>query len=405
MSAGTARLPAPARPLTRGRAAGLAVRAFVVSRVLTLVAGAAGVLTMVKHDPGAAVQARRALGPLGNVLAGSVDRFDSAYYLAIAAHGYGTLASGKIAFFPLYPVLIRLLAPLTGSAVLAGVLISAGSFMTALIMLHRLTESELGRPAADATVLLLCFAPLSFFFTAVYTESLFLALSVGAMVAARTGRWRLACGLSALATLTRPTGVLMVVALVVMRVRQRRLDAGLAWVLAIPAALLLYLGGLAATGYPFLGALTVQRIWGRVSSGPVAGLAAAAWSALRGAVAVARGAGVYHPVLDCPLTPAAESVVLFIVLMVAAAALALTLRRLPIEYGALAAAQLVMCLSDPAVGQPLWSFDRFTLTMFPLWMAAGAWVARRRMLWPVLALGSAALVFYTLQFASWSFVA
>src|ERR1700761_7096449 len=126
------------------------------------------------------------LGALGNVLAAPAVRWDSIHYLAIAQRGYAR--PGDAVFFPLYPLLIRALGFVVGSDPLAGVLISAACLAVAMTLLHRLTELELGRPAADATVLLLAFAPMSFFFTAVYTESLFLALSLGCVYAARRER-------------------------------------------------------------------------------------------------------------------------------------------------------------------------------------------------------------------------
>ncbi len=400
----------PARAVSgaRGeRLTRLPVRALLGSRLLVLVAGAVGVLTTVKHDPIAAAQTLRRLGPVGNVLAGSVDRFDSGYYLDIANHGFGAVSTGRLAFFPLYPLMIRMLTPLTGSAVIAGAAISLAAFAGALALLHRLTERELGGRAADATVLLLAFAPLSFFFTAIYTESLFLALSLGSVAAARAGRWRLACGLGALATLTRSTGVVLVLALAVIRRRAHpHRDPGLAAVLVLPAALLGYMAALAARGYPFLGVFAAQSKWGRTSVGPLTAVAAAVWSALRGAWRIAHGGSVYDPVRDGPLSNGAESIVLLAVLILACLALAWVWRSLPREYGVLAGIQLLLCLSSPAVGQPLWSLDRFVLTIFPLWMAAGAWIARRpRLLAPAVLAGGALLVFYTLQFSSWSFVA
>lgn len=394
------------RPLTGHRFATLPVRAFVASRLLTLATGAIGVLTIAKHSAIAATALRTSLGPVGSVLAGSVDRFDSSFYLDIAAHGYGTASSGRVAFFPLYPLLIRLLEPLTRSPVLAGFLISAAALLVALVLLHRLTELELGRRAADATILLLAFAPLSFFFTAIYTESLFLLLSVASMLAARQGRWRLACGLGALATLTRPTGILLAAALVLARVHARRgPDRSLMLVLALPAALLGYLTYLVLSGYGWLAPFQAQVGWQRMTVGPIVGLAAAIWSALQGAARLAGGGSVYHPGLFGPFSHGAESVILFGVLVMMIAGTALALRRLPLAYGVYAALVIVLCLSSPEAGQPLWSLDRFALTLFPLWMAAGAWVAARRLERPVVAIGAVLLIFYTLQFSSWAFVA
>ncbi len=55
--------------------------------------------------------------------------------------------------------------------------------------------------------------------------------------------------------------------------------------------------------------------------------------------------------------------------------------------------------------QPLEGIDRYVLTIFPLWMAAGAWVSERPVLRPLLVLGAALLAFYSFEFATWAFVA
>lgn len=408
--------PSPAAPFVRARAAlrsrsvTLPLAAFAASRLLVMAAGAVGVLALNKHDGHSAATALHVLGPVGNLLAGSVDRFDATYYLRIAAHGYGAPGAHMLAFFPLYPLLIRLLTPVLGAAVIAGAAVSAASLLAALIAIHRLTERELGSRAADVTTLLLCFAPLSFFFTAVYTESLFLALSVGAFAAARSGRWRLACGLGALATLSRPTGVLLIVPLVLIRARQAphgRRDPSLLAALSLPGALVAYMAAMALRGYPPLALLTVQSHWGRVMIGPLGTLAAALWHAGRGIARLAAGQiPVYHPELAGPFPPPVQSIVLIVTLALACAAAVACIRRLPAAYGAYAVLAILLCISSAGNEQPLWSFDRFALTIFPLWMAAGAWLAgRRRLLAPALVVSAALLAFYTLQFSSWAFVA
>ena len=76
-----------------------------------------------------------------------------------------------------------------GSDLIAGVLVSLVAFWVALILLHRLVSLELDRTLARVTVMLVAFCPMAYFFSAVYSESLFLALSVGCILQARMGRW------------------------------------------------------------------------------------------------------------------------------------------------------------------------------------------------------------------------
>ncbi len=384
------------------------MRAFVASRVIVLVAGTAGALAVPWQqewwifDP-ARISAR--LGSVGGVLAAPAVRWDAISYLLIASHGYRRPAS--TVFFPLYPLLVHIGGVIVGSYVLAGIAISVASGLAAMLLLHRLTDLELGRRAADATVLLLAFAPLSFFFTAVYTESLFLALSVGAIYAARRDRWALGACLAGLAALTRVTGVLLVLAMVILHFGSpRRLDRRLGWVLVVPAALFAYLGFLAANGFSWRAPFQEEAVWFRQATGPIdAGISAVA-AALRGAGAVIHGVQpVYAPSLSGPLSRGAESIVLLLVLVIAVVTLVGCFRRLPLAYGAYAAAALLVCTSSPVGGQPLLSLDRYALTIFPIWMAAGAWAAERRLTCPAALLGGMLLAFYTFHVATWSFIA
>ena len=144
-------------------------------------------------------------GWLGDLLAAPAARWDSAWYLVIARYGYrpdlGVYTSSRTAFFPLYPLGLRGIASLGVPPVLAGVLLSVCALALALYGIHRLTTLELGRQerssldrerlagTARLAVLLTAFAPMAFFFSAVYSESLYLALSVGLFWSARHGRW------------------------------------------------------------------------------------------------------------------------------------------------------------------------------------------------------------------------
>jgi hypothetical protein len=66
---------------------------------------------------------------------------------------------------------------------------------------------------------------------------------------------------------------------------------------------------------------------------------------------------------------------------------------------------LVVTTSSAVAGRPLESFDRYLLPIFPLWMAAAAWLQEHRLSRPVLQISSLLLVFYTVMFARWIFIA
>ena len=407
-AAGVHPTPLVARVARALAAVPLPIRAFIASRLLVLGAGVAGALAVPLQNgwwPAAdPLRLSERLGAVGNVLAAPTVRWDSIHYLDIAQHGY--TSATQTVFYPLYPLLMRVVGFALGSDVAAGVLISLVAMTVALVLLHRLTALELGPRAADVTVLLIAFAPLSFFFSAVYTESLYLAVSVGSVYAARRGRWRLACVLGGLAAATRVTGVGLVIPLGLMHLRERGLDRRVAWLATVPAGLVAYLGFTAVRGYgflaPFAGESSAQ--FHHYMAGPLQTFVSAVQSAAAGARFLLTQP-IYQPSIGGPFSDGAESIVLLAVLGIAIVALVLAIRRLPIAYGAYALAVLLVCTWSPVDGQPLKSFDRYALTIFPLWMAAGAWLSERRLVRPVVLVSAGLLAFWTFQFATWAWVA
>src|SRR5688500_17283128 len=174
---------------------------------------------------------------------------DALWYLRIASGGYAT-DDGSGAFFPLYPMLVRVVGELTGGRwLLAAFVVSNVALVAALVLLHRLTALEWSEEVARRAVVLLCVFPTGFFLLAPYTESLFLALALGCLYAARTRRWALAALLGFLAALTRSPGFLLALPLLVeaglqWRVSRswRQLVAGAGAAAATVAGLLAYLG-------------------------------------------------------------------------------------------------------------------------------------------------------------------
>jgi hypothetical protein len=150
------------------------------------------------------------------------ERADALWYLRIASDGYRT-DDGSAAFFPLYPLVVRAVGFVTGGHwLLAAYLVSNLALLAALVLLFKLTELEHGPQRARRVVVLACLFPTSFFLFAPYTESLFLALSVGCFYLARRGRWAAAAPVGIAAALTRSPGLLLAAPLAVEALLQWR---------------------------------------------------------------------------------------------------------------------------------------------------------------------------------------
>ena len=147
-----------------------------------------------------------------NELANLQARWDTDFYYQIATTGYhwdpATFLHQNVVFFPLYPLLMRWGGALLGGhPLLAGTFISLAAFVAAISLLYRLAVIELGEEKAWPVVLLLSTYPYAVFYSVVYTESLFLFLTVGAFYAMRRGYVVAAAAAGLAAGLTRPNGL------------------------------------------------------------------------------------------------------------------------------------------------------------------------------------------------------
>ncbi|HEX5307944.1 MAG TPA: mannosyltransferase family protein [Solirubrobacteraceae bacterium] len=362
----------------------------------------------------------RGFGWLGDVLAAPAARWDAAWYLTIAHYGYrpdlGTFTAPRDAFFPLYPIGLRALSDLGTPPLLAGVLLSLAALAFGLYALHRLTTLEAarlrlgrGRELARLTVLTCAFGPMAFFFSAVYSESLYLALSVGAFLFARRGRWPLAAACAGLAAATRSSGVALALPLALLylygprddrrpdrechRLQPRyRLRADLLWLLLVPAGIVAYGVYLGLAGGDPLAPFHAQAGWSRHFAGPFGG----AWTGVLAGLRAVGHAG----------TAASHNLVLLAFLAVGAVGLVGVLRLLPFAYGAYVLAALALPLSYPVSSQPLMSLPRFLLVLFPLNIWLGTRLLDRPWLTRALLGGSGvALAFFTGAFSTWHWVA
>lgn len=213
-------------------------------------------------------------------------RWDSSWYLDIALHGYslrGPLETtqSNVGFFPLYPLLIRALLWLLPesvrtpeTALLIGVVLSNIMFVGALFVLYRLTLLLFNdRAVAQRTQWYIVLFPASFFFASAYTEAAFLLFTVAMFYAALRRVWWAAGILGALATLTRPSGILLLVPLAWMygemiewKFRQVRWSS--LWLALLPLA---YIGFMISL-YPLTGdwvaPMRIQEAWSSTLAAP-----------------------------------------------------------------------------------------------------------------------------------------
>lgn len=156
---------------------------------------------------------------LSNFLLYPWGNFDGVYYLLIAAKGY-TVNAG---FFPLFPLTIKIASSILGPAVsglpfdprqyfTALVLVSI-YFLLAIVVMHKLILIDFKKSIAIWSIIFMLVFPTSFFFATIYSESLFLFLTVLCFYFARKKKWLLASIFGVLLTATRVVGIAIAPAL------------------------------------------------------------------------------------------------------------------------------------------------------------------------------------------------
>jgi hypothetical protein len=394
--------------------------AAIASRLFVFGIGAIVTGTMRAHEvhPIMRFPARAELysGWLGHLL-NPWAHFDGVWFIHIASEGY-RLDNNTSAFFPVYPLALRAGGLLTGGNYqVAGIALSLAFFLGAMLALYRLVAADLSPRIAFYSVLFVSFSPVSFFFQAVYSESLFLLASVGCFLLVRRRRWALAGLAGMLATATRLAGMFLLLPMAVEYCRldrtDPRRDRALPWFLLVPAGVALYALYLArSTADPGTFG-SAERAWGRDPAFPLVTLWRAPVKAYPGAEQLLTGHGV-------PADPAyvgetlafiqRETAIVnlasFAALAVALAALGLAWRRIPLGYLLFGLAVVCLPLFAPRPQVPLMSMPRFVLVSFPVMVAIAALTdARPRLRWLILASSVAGLVFFTGRFALWLFVA
>lgn len=175
------------------------------------------------------------------------NRWDAVNYLKLAEFGYSATGEMRpmMVFYPLYPWCISLVTRVTGDFLLSAFLISTVASLFVGLLLFRLIALDYSPKLAERTVWFLFIFPTSYFLHIGYTESLFLALALGCLLAARKQDWPLAGCLGALACMARGPGILLMPTLAVEALTQfratRRWQWQWLWILFVASGFGVYL--------------------------------------------------------------------------------------------------------------------------------------------------------------------
>ncbi len=314
-------------------------------------------------------------------------QWDGEAYITIAEKGYVTLADGRSLynFLPLYPLAIRMLGTLINDFGMAAFLLSNVFALIAAYFLFLLAELEFGKKVAKKTLVLLLLFPTAFFFSAVYSESLFLALAVSSFYFARKGDWTKAAAISWFLPFVRIVGLSMWIVLAAEYLSQNnkisikhlsKKDIMLSS--SILGVVLFFVYSYATTGN-VLGYISQQNLWARTISSPHVALINAVELLFRG------------PVL------AAYSLWNLSVLAFLVFTFYYSLRHMRKSYSV----YMFLIMILPLLSSTLEGFSRFILVCFPSFMILAKFLDDKKKLYvPVVLLSSLLLAVLTARFVT-----
>jgi hypothetical protein len=271
--------------------------------------------------------------------------WDSNWYIDIARNGYSTATNSvnmaNYAFFPLYPMAMRLVAALIGDYFAAGLIVSNLCLIIACVYLYRLVSLDEDGQTARRSIKYLILFPTAFIFSGVFTESTFLALSLACLYYAKRGRWLYSGSMGFLTALTRPYGVIIALPMAYEYLRQRRIGPD-ALLLSLPLAglSLFCLYNYFLTGDP-LAFMHIQSAWGGRFSNPI--------TELLGRLASGNGDVRFEALFT----------------LASLALLVASFKKVDISYLAYGLLLILIPLSTP---NSAWSMARYILVAFPIFI-------------------------------------
>lgn len=312
------------------------------------------------------------------------ETWDSEHYLHIAAHGY-TPKAGHCAFYPLWPLCIKLGSIMTGGSYLVTGYILANAFsFIGFLLFHRYVREKHDLATADRATVLLVLFPGSIFFGFPYTESLFLLLLMTCLLSLQHGHLKTAAAAAFLLPLTRAIGVFIFPVLLWELLRQKAPLRRYAITAAPLLGYACYFGIMYAfTDNPFEGFTAQQQYPAQPSISRIAD-----------PVGFARSFADFrwsHDMLHSCVDRAC-----FVLFM---ASLFWILRADTTYYVYSIVSGLV-----PALSNILMSYTRFLLLVFPLFIVWGQFTRRRWIFWSIAAFFLAVQFYFFLRHISGQWV-
>lgn len=304
-------------------------------------------------------------------------QWDSYWLMSIADKGYEYQQDelSNIAFFPLYPILIKLVSFMVGDFILAGWLVSIIFLFLSTLMLYRLVKEFHPSLNPYLPVIFLLVFPTAFFLNAIYSEATFLFFSVTTFYYLLKKKYWQAGLAGLLAALTRPNGILLIIPFgweLFQEFRRRNYRwSDLPATLLIPTGTFIYFSYIYFRFGDFLAFLKVEKAWGRAF--------VLDWSI----VDFTSSAMVANFALDISFT-------LFAII-----GACVLIKKLRASYGLYVLAAILV----PLATGTLMSIGRFVLVLFPLFILPATIKSELgRTAW--LIVSTLLLALYTLLFAT-----
>jgi hypothetical protein len=300
--------------------------------------------------------------------------WDDGYYHTILRHGYERFEPYGVwqqtNFFPLLPWITRATQVVVRSETVAMHAVLTAAQLATVVLLYELGKRFYDRGIALGAVALLLLSPASVFLWMYFSEGLFLALSMGAILAAERRRPFLAGLLGAGVAATRSIGVLMVVPLALAQLRRQRPDRRLAYALLPVLGLLAVMAAQWIQAGDPLAFMKVSKHWGRETTLPFTTMFQ------RLDLAIETGFGL-TTVLDF----AAVGLAVW---------LAVRAWRTKMPWSMQAITWIAIL--TPLASGLAFSWLRYLMVAWPLYFVAADWLRQRpRIVWVVVALGLAVL--------------